>query len=425
MTSEQENKCDFIIGNWRADVDRNQLQNRESHELRSIEPKLMDLLVLLAKANGHLVSRKKLIDSLWPNVVVGEDTLARTVSRLRRALGDSASNSQYIETIPKKGYALRFAPEIASMSENDLSSNSELSRDLPRLSTFSKASLVSFSVIALAAFLFYWFVYSAKSDPNLALLKRAEGYYMQFTERDNEAAISIYQRVLDSNPGSIVAQAGLANALVQRVVRWPKVSVIDHADKATLTQALNSGQLNNPEAELVLARAQAFAERAVRLAPQRTQALKSLGFVYSAQGKLSQAIDVYRQAISNDDMAWRSMINLGEIYLIQGAPEKALQQFTEAYSVMQQTYDNEPQHIGPWQPAVGVTVAQLHQQQGQLEQSETWYRRVLKLSPLEREATKGLASVLTLTGQVASAKQLCDSYREQLEELPGCLSDRN
>jgi len=244
---------------------------------------------------------------------------------------------------------------------------------------------------------------------------------MQFTERDNEAAISIYQRVLEANADHSAAQAGLANALVQRVIRWPKQRPGNRADEASLTQALRSGQLQNPEAELILARAQAFAERAVRLEPRSSQTLKSLGFVYSAQGKLTQAADVYRRTIANDHSAWRPMINLGEIYLIQGAPERALQQFSEAYSVMQENYDDEPQHIGPWQPAVGVTVAELHQQQGRLEQSEKWYRKVLKLSPLEREATKGLASVLTLRGQAAMAKQLCDRYREQFEELPGCL----
>jgi len=78
-----------------------------------------------------------------------------------------------------------------------------------------------------------------------------------------------------------------------------------------------------------------------------TQALKSLGFVYSAQGKLDQASEIYTQAISSSADSWRSMINLAEIHLIQDNLESAIVDFTRAYSVMQRNYSDEPQHIGP------------------------------------------------------------------------------
>ena len=46
------------------------------------------------------------MESLWPGVIVGEDTLARAVSRLRKALGDETKAPTYIETLPKRGYRL-------------------------------------------------------------------------------------------------------------------------------------------------------------------------------------------------------------------------------------------------------------------------------------------------------------------------------
>lgn len=42
----------------------------------------------------------------WPDVTVGEDTLARSVSKLRKALGDDPKAPRFIETIPKRGYRL-------------------------------------------------------------------------------------------------------------------------------------------------------------------------------------------------------------------------------------------------------------------------------------------------------------------------------
>jgi DNA-binding winged helix-turn-helix (wHTH) protein len=58
----------------------------------------------LIEAEGQVVSKQVLLENLWPKVIVEDDTLARTVSRLRTALKDSASNPKYVETIPKKGY---------------------------------------------------------------------------------------------------------------------------------------------------------------------------------------------------------------------------------------------------------------------------------------------------------------------------------
>jgi len=58
------------------------------------------------------------------------------------------------------------------------------------------------------------------------------------------------------------------------------------------------------------------------------------------------------------------MINLGEIHLIWGKPEIAIGDFQRAFMAMQRTYQDEPQNIGPWQSAVGVLVAPLHQQSG-------------------------------------------------------------
>ena len=67
----------------------------------------MDLLFVLASHAGQVVTREQLMARLWPGLVMGEDSLARTVSKLRQALGDDAKAPQYVETIAKRGYRLR------------------------------------------------------------------------------------------------------------------------------------------------------------------------------------------------------------------------------------------------------------------------------------------------------------------------------
>ena len=78
-----------------------------------ITPKVFDVLAVLVRHSGHLVVKDTLLREVWPGSFVEEGALNRTVSVLRKALGDSPSGQKYIETVPKRGY--RF---VAPVSES-------------------------------------------------------------------------------------------------------------------------------------------------------------------------------------------------------------------------------------------------------------------------------------------------------------------
>ena len=71
---------------------------------KTLQPKIMELLILLCATQGQTLSKDELIISLWPEVHVGPDSLANTMTRLRRALGDNARQPEFIETVQSKGY---------------------------------------------------------------------------------------------------------------------------------------------------------------------------------------------------------------------------------------------------------------------------------------------------------------------------------
>jgi DNA-binding winged helix-turn-helix (wHTH) protein/tetratricopeptide (TPR) repeat protein len=71
-----------------------------------LEPRVMQVLVALARAQGGIVSRDDLTRSCWEGRVVGEDAINRVVSRLRRAAEGIGQGSFRIETITKVGYRL-------------------------------------------------------------------------------------------------------------------------------------------------------------------------------------------------------------------------------------------------------------------------------------------------------------------------------
>lgn len=252
------------------------------------------------------------------------------------------------------------------------------------------------------------------------LTARADGFYMQFTLRGNESAIALYEQAIADEPSFAPAQAGLANALVQRVVRWPAMLQSSKDGVTSLGAALDVGLTETPEAREVLERAHALAERSVRIAPNDASALKALGFVDSARGDFSAAIKAYQKAVISDSDAWIPLVNLGELYQLQGDRKNSIDYFEQAYAVMERVYDSEPQRIGSRHAPLGVAIAQAYEASGAPQEAEIWYQRVLAYAPLEPVATAGLAGVLAVSGDIAEARRLCSRLVAKTGLYSGC-----
>lgn len=94
----------FRIAEWRVDPELNRISR--DGESAQIEPKVMDVLVRLAAEPGEVVSKQRLLDSVWNGDFVTESVLSRAIAELRSHLGDDARNPAYIATIAKRGYRL-------------------------------------------------------------------------------------------------------------------------------------------------------------------------------------------------------------------------------------------------------------------------------------------------------------------------------
>ena len=88
----------------------------------ALEPKALRVLTLLVRRAGHLVDKRELLESVWPNSFVEENTLTRTIAILRRELGDSSRDSKIIETVPTRGY--RFIAPVTPFEEGDRTATS-------------------------------------------------------------------------------------------------------------------------------------------------------------------------------------------------------------------------------------------------------------------------------------------------------------
>src|SRR2546423_10503261 len=88
------------FGAFALDHDREQL-SRDGQPV-TLRPKTFALLAYLADRAGHIVPKQELLDTLWPGLVVTDDSLTQAVSELRCALGDR--EQKLIRTAPRRGY---------------------------------------------------------------------------------------------------------------------------------------------------------------------------------------------------------------------------------------------------------------------------------------------------------------------------------
>jgi len=97
-------KGSFRVGEWLVRPELGRIVGR-GKSLR-VEPKVMQVLEVLAGSVGEMVPREDLIQRVWPGVFVTDDVLTRCISLLRRVFEDSRTEPQVIETISKRGYRL-------------------------------------------------------------------------------------------------------------------------------------------------------------------------------------------------------------------------------------------------------------------------------------------------------------------------------
>src|SRR5271163_1389662 len=77
---------------------------RRQEELVALNRRAFDVLLYLAQNPGRVVSRDELLKNAWPDTFVDENSLAQSISALRRALEEKPGDNSYVVTLPGRGY---------------------------------------------------------------------------------------------------------------------------------------------------------------------------------------------------------------------------------------------------------------------------------------------------------------------------------
>jgi Tol biopolymer transport system component/DNA-binding winged helix-turn-helix (wHTH) protein len=182
-----EPKPSYEFGPFRLDPSEHRLL-RDGRPI-PLTPKAFDVLRTLVESGGHLVEKEKLLKEVWPDSFVEEGALNRCVSVLRKALHDSSSGQQYIETVPKRGY--RFVAPVSVVGVE----NGQPDWKSHPLVLLRLGGVVSKQTAAIAALLLaigaLWYGVLRRSGPETnAVLAAPAHTQVTFTGKEGAPAIS-------------------------------------------------------------------------------------------------------------------------------------------------------------------------------------------------------------------------------------------
>ncbi len=92
----------FQFGSWQ--VNRRDNSISDATDRHQIEPRAMDVLVALCAEPNTVFSSEQLLLQCWGSTLYGDNPVHKTITQLRKVLGDNRTNPSYIETIRKRGY---------------------------------------------------------------------------------------------------------------------------------------------------------------------------------------------------------------------------------------------------------------------------------------------------------------------------------
>jgi TolB-like protein/tetratricopeptide (TPR) repeat protein len=92
----------LIFGRFQLDLGKRELR-RDGASVK-LGRRALDILCVLAQAEGKVVSKSELMAEIWPGIVVEESNIQVHVSNLRKALDEGTDGQGFVVTVPGRGY---------------------------------------------------------------------------------------------------------------------------------------------------------------------------------------------------------------------------------------------------------------------------------------------------------------------------------
>ena len=176
----------------------------------SITPKIFDMLLLFLENPNRLLGKDEIMRTVWPDTHIDEATLTRTISELRKTLGQTAGEANLVQTVPKRGY--RFVAPVATASVPQLNDHVAVpGHEQPR-----KTSLRNFRSVAILGALF---------AGTLLVLAGVWAFEISRTSPVSQSVAVLPFKHLGTSGSDQFLEVGIADTLITRLSSVPALNV--------------------------------------------------------------------------------------------------------------------------------------------------------------------------------------------------------
>ena len=277
----------------------------------TVEPRVMQVLVALARAEGRVITRDELILWCWGGRIVGDDAINRVIARIRQIAADIGQASFSVETITKVGYRLTVHPHGDAVTEpRPPAAGNEPTRAYDRRAWLAGAALTTAGAAGLL-----WLAPWRHRPPEEAgaLFRRAEIAWKAGLPDQARQAVYYLERAVRIDPRYSQAWGALAVAYTHLLDGYGEAEMasVPGRIRSAARRAMDLDP-DNGDARLALASIQpsyrnwAAVERDLRglgdRYPRLWLAHGRLAFMLYQVGRLSEGIDQHRKVLALDPM---------------------------------------------------------------------------------------------------------------------------
>jgi DNA-binding winged helix-turn-helix (wHTH) protein/tetratricopeptide (TPR) repeat protein len=321
-----------------------------------LQPQPFKVLEILASRSGEVVSRDEIRQAVWGDAFVDFDaSLNFCVKEIRRALGDSATEPSYVETVPRRGY--RFLRSVRTPSETSSPSPPPPVNVLPpRPKPWSWLAPVGVTIglLVLLTFLVASRLQPAPSAPpakenrakdSLSASEPANEAYLRgvylLQHEDYDGAEASFQRAVIVDQGFAPAYAKLAMVLLDRPDRPADPEVVETAARRAVALAPNLADAHVALGRILFSRhldwegAGREFQKALELDPRSADAHTAYSVYLAALGRHAEAIATVKRARELDPASMMAGSNYAWYFYLDHQYEEAIHQ---AQSVQELVY---------------------------------------------------------------------------------------
>ena len=211
--------------------------NSEEHillhdgQIVHLTPKAFDILLLLIENKGHVVAKDELLDEVWPDTIVEEANVAKSVSLLRKVLSEDGFDGQFIETIPTRGYRF-IAPVREFKSEKPVQAEKPGESIPPKSSKITigmVATLLLVAVMSIGAWYYLSYLINTSAPP-------LQAHRVSLLTEDGKSSFGTV-----SPDGKLVAFVntkvdGKSNLVVRRIATGSSIEIVPPTDRTFIIQ---------------------------------------------------------------------------------------------------------------------------------------------------------------------------------------------